>query len=374
MIVDLTRLRLTIWKRTPNGLRGVGVCVGVALAGWTIWIGLGQWGGSESSGDLLAVVFAAWLVGWVFGPVQSGGSDFLRPEWFTLLPLETRRLARGLLVAGCVGVGAAVTLAASVSLVVYGARHGTGAALVGVPAALVLPLLMVTVSKLVAEALGGAARSRLTTEIVAAQWSLLVAALLAGRFVVSALFEIADEIGTEFSEVLPGTAAVLLRILPTGWGVVAVEAAGEGDWWLALAALAALVAAVWVGIVVWTRLLGRRTTGGRTGAVGRPRVARRRLLPATPLGAVVAKDLRTWWRDPRRGIEVRSTLWAGLFATAALWVLLPDVLAFAGVLIAVLGAMACVNVYAMDGTALWHTLLTPGAERIDVRGRQSPGC
>jgi ABC-2 type transport system permease protein len=369
-MLTLVRMRLTVWKRTPNDLRAVGVCVGAALAGATILIALGRWGGEESSGDLLAIALAAWLAGWVFGPVQSGGSDLVRPEWFTLLPLETRRLAYGLLLAGCVGIGAGLTVVACASLVVYGARHGTGPALVAVPAALLLPMLMVTISKLVGELLSGAARSRIATEVVAAQWGLLIAALIAGWSVFPPLLEIADRLGTEFSDLLPGSVAVLLRVLPSGWGVVGVEAAADGDWWLALAALAAVVAALWAGIGLWTRLLRSRTTGGRTGAVSRPRVTGRRLLPATPLGAVVAKDLRTWWRDPRRGIEVRSTLWAGLFTTVALWLLLPDVLAFAGVVVAVLGAMACVNVYAMDGTALWHTLLVPGAERVDVRGRQ----
>lgn len=33
------------------------------------------------------------------------------------------------------------------------------------------------------------------------------------------------------------------------------------------------------------------------------------------------------------------------------------------------GMFAC-NLYGFDGSALWLTLVTPGAERIDVRGRQ----
>jgi ABC-2 type transport system permease protein len=32
--------------------------------------------------------------------------------------------------------------------------------------------------------------------------------------------------------------------------------------------------------------------------------------------------------------------------------------------------MQSANLYGYDGSALWHTLVTPGAERADVRGRQ----
>ena len=45
-------------------------------------------------------------------------------------------------------------------------------------------------------------------------------------------------------------------------------------------------------------------------------------------------------------------------------------LPFVGALIALMGAVMATNLYGQDGTALWLTLLTPGSERPDVRGRQ----
>ena len=45
-------------------------------------------------------------------------------------------------------------------------------------------------------------------------------------------------------------------------------------------------------------------------------------------------------------------------------------LPFIGALTALMGAVTATNLYGQDGTALWLTLLTPGAERADVRGRQ----
>lgn len=370
MIATLIRLRLATWRRTPNGMRGLGITLGAILALGTLAVGAGDLGGPGSSGDLLALVFAAWLLGWVMGPIQTGGGDLLRPEWFAMLPTPPRRLAVGLLAASAVGIGPAVTVAVLAGLVVYGARVAPGAAATAVVAVVLLLAVMVLASKVVAEALGGAARSRIATEVTAAQYGLFVAAMMVGWVAVSALLEDAGALGEEFSEVLPDAAAVAIRAFPPGWGVVAVEAAGRGDWPLVLLALAGLAALVWLGLALWSSMLRQRLTGGRSGTASRPHHSRRQVLPATAVGAVAGKDLKTWLRDPRRGVEVRGALWAAAFTTAALWAMVPDVLPFAGVAVAVIGAMTCVNVYAMDGTALWLTLLTPGAERADVRGRQ----
>lgn len=370
MIATLVRLRLMVWRRTPNPLRGVGVLLGVFLALWTVWIGLGWWGGPGSSGDLLATAFALWLVGWMLGPVQSGGGQLLRPDWFALLPLRPRRLARGLLLASVASIGTVLTLIAALGLVAYGARSGLMAALAGAGAGLLQVVMMIVASKLITELLSSAARSRIATAVVSAQWGLFIAVMLIGWFVVAEVAQAASTLTSGLAGALPGGIGVLLRAVPSGWGVAVVEATADGNAPLALAALIGLAAVTWCGVRLWAWLLHRRMTGGRIAAAGRPRPLRRRVLPATPLGAVISKDLRTWWRDPRRGIEVRSALWAGLFITAGLWLLVPDVLAFSGVLIALIGAMACVNVYAMDGTGLWHTLSTPAAERVDVRGRQ----
>lgn len=370
MIATLTRLRLTVWRRTPNGMRSLGITVGATVALGVVAIGAGWLGGAASTGDLLALVFAAWLLGWVMGPIQSGGNDFLRPEWFQMTPVRPRRLAVSLLGASGLGIGSAVTVIMLAGLVVYGARLGPPAAAVAVVAMPLVLALMILTSRVVAEVLSGAAHSRLTTEITALQYGLLVAVGLVGWAAAGALLDLAGQLGVEFGDVLPAPLTVAVRALPPGWGVVAVEAAGRGEWLAAAGAILGIGVLIWLGLLLWGSLLRRRMTGARSGSATRPRRGGRQILPANAVGTVASKDLRTWVRDPRRGIEVRSALWAAAFTTAALWLLLPDVLPFAGVAVVVIGAMASVNVYAMDGTALWHTLLTPGAEVADVRGRQ----
>ena len=85
----------------------------------------------------------------------------------------------------------------------------------------------------------------------------------------------------------------------------------------------------------------------------------------------MVKELRTWRRDPQRlnSLVVPPTFAVmtclGLAALGA-----RAFLPFAGALTALMAAVTSANLYGQDGTALWLTLLMPGSERADVRGRQ----
>lgn len=83
------------------------------------------------------------------------------------------------------------------------------------------------------------------------------------------------------------------------------------------------------------------------------------------------KELRSWLRDP---VRLQSLVVAPAFAlmTCVLPLFFDSTafLAFIGSLTALMGAVMSANLYGQDGTALWLTLLTPGSERPDVRGRQ----
>ena len=83
------------------------------------------------------------------------------------------------------------------------------------------------------------------------------------------------------------------------------------------------------------------------------------------------KELRSWWRDP---VRLQSVIVAPVFAVLTCLVPLAfdstEFLPFIGALIALMGAVMSANAYGQDGTALWLTILTPGSERPDVRGRQ----
>ena len=86
---------------------------------------------------------------------------------------------------------------------------------------------------------------------------------------------------------------------------------------------------------------------------------------------MLVRELRSWRRDP---VRLQSVVVAPAFA--AMTCLVPLAfdsavfLPFLGALTALMGAVTASNLYGQDGTALWLTLVAPGSERADVRGRQ----
>ncbi|MGH2390741.1 MAG: hypothetical protein ACRDIE_21275, partial [Chloroflexota bacterium] len=165
--------------------------------------------------------------------------------------------------------------------------------------------------------------------------------------------------------------------LPTGGGLVAVDAAHRSDWPRAAGALAGLTVLILLLLGWWSRLLGapgssrptvRGSSGAKNAGAGAHYIGR--------TAAAAVKELRTWWRDPARtAILVLAPAWAIMTCLLPLTLragtsysatLLPWTAA--GIVLMAAGASA--NLYGQDGTALWLTLLTPGAARHDVRGRQ----
>ncbi|MPZ81229.1 MAG: hypothetical protein GEV28_12855 [Actinophytocola sp.] len=317
--------------------------------------------------DLLAAVYLLWTIGWLLGPVLTGGGDeTLRPEHFALLPIPPRRLAAGLLGAAFVGVPAIVTFLASWGLVV----QASGAAAV-VVAVLAVPLqltFVVVLSRVVMAGLGAAMQSRRGRDLGV----LLVALVGLSGF----LFQVVGRaVGPVLVEGRSAVLSTVLRALPSGWGVTAVDAAGHGDWLVAAGALAGLVAVIAALLAVWGVLLVRRTTRVPASGPVRTRAGRTPLgsrLPATPVGAVVGKELRTWGRDARRRVALLSAVITAVIVTVA-----PvangggtGAVPTSGLVLVAIGAVFAGNLYGMDGSALWHTLVVPGAAAADVRGRQ----
>ncbi|MEO3807601.1 hypothetical protein ABGB17_01215 [Sphaerisporangium sp. B11E5] len=351
--VTMVRMKLAVLRHSMNGQRAgfvvMGGVTGLVLAGATIWLGL-------SGAEVLAATYAVWMLGWIFGPAFAGGGDeTLRPEFFTLLGLPPRRLASGLLAGAFVGVAPAISLLALTGLTVHGARLGAGAALVSIPALLLQLAVFVLVSRVAVALLGLALRSRVGA-IGAGLANGLILALLGQIWVV---FVALGQSGG-----VPPVVGEVARHLPSGWGVVAVEAAGAGDWARTGAALAALAVLVALLLAAWAALLTRRAGAARTAPRGRVPIR-----AATASGAVLAKELRTWSRDLVRTHQLTFALAYGVFfAAAPLLIGIPDMLPLAGPIFVVMAAAMSANLYGTDGTALWLTLMTPGAR--DVRGRQ----
>ena len=368
MVVVLIRMKLAIIRNSMTGGRAAlmitGGVLGLLAAATTVWLSLVDPSGPGVVPDLLATAYLIWLLGWVVSPVW-GTSSVLRVDHFALLPAPRRQLAVGLLGAAFVGVTTAVTALAFVSLVVYGIRLGVLPALVAVPAAALQLVLVVLLSRASYSVFGLIARSRVGSAFT----GLLLAAFLVltqSGWIVIVAIAYSNVLTTGF----PSGYSTVVRAIPSGWGVVAVESAHNGLWGRAVGVLVAMAALIGLVLLGWSRTLGSFRHGRAT-----IRGSSHALPAASPLlagrtAAVVRKELRAWWRDPGRILMLAIVLgWALGTALLPLTVGWNEVLPWAGPAVALMAAAVACNLYAADGTALWLTLQT-STEKEDLRGRQ----
>lgn len=376
MVGDLISMKFAMLRNSPRGLRMLGWVVGGLLVA-------GTWAAAVMAepavrAEVVMLLLLMWLVGAALGPVTMSGAGVLRPEFFALLPLDRGRLALGLLVSTFPGVASGYVLLASLVIVVPAAT--SGAPLQAVPVAIIggvlTWILAMTLSRVVYGLLGAAMRTRLGVEISALQFGVLIGSLLAGWIVVSQAFAtIPVLLRTGVGE----QAAGVLRWMPSSWALDAVQTSSSRD---------SLTSLGWMGLLLVTTavLLGAavlllRTDQGGAGARSRRRplgsdvLAGRPVLPQTPTGGVVGKEVRQWWRDPWRSLELRSSIWTGVvvgvFALVAPWA--REFAPFAGLVVAGMVALGGCNLYGQDGTAIWMTIVGQrrGTVRADVRGRQA---
>ncbi|WP_433662043.1 hypothetical protein ACQPW1_07770 [Nocardia sp. CA-128927] len=367
----LIRMRLLLTKRSlSNGWQGIsfvlGVLVGIFFAVVTAaLIGFAVHDGGVSHGiTVAATLFGMWTLGWLCGPVLIGSSDeTVQPEHLRLLPLSNRQLAGGLLAAAFAGPAPVVNLIAFAGLVVLAAQLGWAATLVALIGMMLQLVFVVLLSRVVLAWVGAAMRSRRGKDIGVLLAGLLGLAYYPMSWLLGHVSALQD---------VPSGLATALRCLPSGWAPAAVEAAAQGNWLLALLALVGL-AAVSLGLwQAWSVLLARRlaapmnSVAGSTGGGLLGRVRQR-----GPVGAVLIKELRNWSRDSRRRATLLPVLLVGI-----LMPVFPTFqgggaggVPFAGVTSALFASLAGANLYGYDGTAVWQTLVTPGAARADVRGR-----
>ncbi len=370
----LISLKFTMLRHSSLGLRGIGWVLGAlfVVATWTAAV----LAAPEARHDVLTLAFALWAAGAALGPVLLSGRSVLQPGYFALLPLRSAEVGRGLLMSVFVSIASGFVLLAFAAALVPAFLGGPGAVLVALVGAPLTWVLAITASRLVFGLLGAAMRSKVGVEIAAIQFGLMFAGMFTGWMIVQVVVESVPRLLT-VGIPAPALTAVL-DALPTSWVVLAVEAAASGDLLGALAPLGALVLLDGVLLAITIPLLAPRPTAAARSRRARPRsvgwVAGGGLLPATPTGAVIAKELRQWWRDPWRALELRTGVWTGL--TIGLIALISGTYsplsAFAGLIVAfMLGLSAC-NLYGQDGSAVWQTIVgeNDGSVRADVRGRQ----
>ncbi|MFW6600366.1 hypothetical protein ACQBAU_12895 [Propionibacteriaceae bacterium Y2011] len=319
---------------------------------------------------------AIWGIGAVFGPVTVSGAGVLRADYFTLLPIDRRRLALGLLGATFPGVASGYLLLAFAAVGVHAVVLSPATLLVVLVAVPLLWVITIALSRVVYGVLGAAMQTWLGIEISGIQFGFLIASLFTGWMVVTAAI---PDVPGFLATGLPDSINAGLGWFPTSWPLQAVEAAAAGNLVGAVGWLAGLLGLAAVLLLLAAQLLrpdlGSSSTSGRQRRPAGSRVLTGRpLLPDTALGAVVGKELRQWWRDPWRKLELRSSVYAGLFVGLFAYVSgdYAVVAPLSGLVIAWMVSMGGCNLYGQDGSAAWLSIVGQRADtvRAEVWGRQ----
>ena len=367
-------LKFAMLRNSSAGLRKAGWVIGAALvvATWTAAVTAED---DSVRRSVLALSFAAWTMGAMVGPVLMSGAGVLRPAYFALLPLTRATIGRGLLVSVFVSIASGFVLLALLASTWQALLVDPVTLVIAVVGAVLSWILVITLSRLVYGLLGAAMRTKLGIEIAGVQFGVMFAAMFAGWMVVSVAMQ---SIPMLLTDGLPaGPITTVVESFPTSWPLLAVDAAANGAWGhallllLALAVLDALLVLATIALLVprSARAVRRR---------GRPRsagfVAGGGILPATQTGAVIAKEVRQWRRDPWRALESSTALWTGVVIGifALLGGYTSPVAAFAGLIVAFMLGLSGCNLYGQDGTAVWQNVVGEDATsvRSDVRGRQ----
>lgn len=324
--------------------------------------------------DEAVLIFAgAFGLGWLVFPVLLFGSDnTVDPMRFSLLPVSPTQLVRGQLAAGLVGgpmVFAVLTLGAAA----YALTDSATTAVLGAVAAVLTLLVCQVGSSALTTSIGRALRSRRGKDFALLAAALLAASIYPVQLTLQAYLEDTGTAGF-------GRIAEVVSWLPFGWPFAAVLDARAGDWVAASLRLLASVVLVAALGVVWSRAIARTLESPEVSGAGSKEVGGdlapawvRPILPRGALGAVVAKELRYWWRDPRRRAAALTALFIGAGVVVATTVSgggLGDQLAFAGLGVAFFSTMNSANQFGLDGTPVWSNLVVPHSAVPDIGGRQ----
>ena len=330
MVAHLLRLKLALLR---NGLRrSPWQLVGMAIAGLyalgvvstlVIVLVLLRNAGAETAHTAVVLGGSAALIGWGVIPVVASATDMtLDPSRFSTFAVPMRQLLTGLALGGLIGIpGVATTLVALATVVTW--SRDVFSALAALVGACLGVMTCVVLAKVVTTATASLAASRRFKDISALAF--MVPLVLLGPIVAGVGRSVSASAGflPEFARTLAWTP------LGAPWALGGDVASGRP----AEAVVKLLVAVAVLGLLAWCwKLLLERALvtppyagagkrrGGRLGLFG--------VLPATPAGAVMARSLTYWIRDPR---------YSGSLVVIPL---LPVVLAFQGTQTGSYGSLA----------------------------------
>ncbi|WP_435188498.1 transporter [Streptomyces sp. bgisy126] len=331
--------------------------------------------GNGNAGTVAVLLTGMVALSWAVMPLfMPGGDETLDPSRLVMLPLLPRPLVRALLVASLVGIGPVLTL-----LLAFGAALSVAHGVAGTVAA-VLAVPLVTVTCVALSRAVAAANIRLLTSRKGRDLALLSGLVIAvGIQVVNFAAQRLSEPGG-LSAIEP--AASVVGWLPPAAAIGAVDAASDGDHAVAAVRLL-LTAATLAGLLHWwerslVRLMvepdgstigaspdaGTRGKDGGTGLLGR-------VLPGGRTGAVMERNLRYVWRDPKTKAAWVTSLALGLIVPVFNALQGAGSIYWACFASGMLG-MLMYNQFGQDTSAFWmvaQTISTPADAYAELRAR-----
>jgi ABC-2 type transport system permease protein len=380
VVALLVRLKLTLLR---NGLRrSVWRLVGLVIAGiYALGLVVAVLAGMvalRSTGvaltaDVTVLAYSFLTLGWLLLSLLVFGVDeTVDPSKFALLPVRARELLPGLLVAGAIGVPGVATVLVVLGLLVTWARSLplTVAALVAMPLGVLTCLLM---ARAATSAFASFLASRRFRDAAFVLLALVGAALGIGSNLLGGLARVSP---VQLRGAL-ATAAEVAGWTPFGWAWAVPAEVARGRWLGAGAHLVlavALVAGLWLA---WQHFLAARLVEPVEGGGGDgTRVTHsgwvERLYPPTPAGAIAARSLRYWRRDPRDVAGAAGFLIAPVVIIATA-LLNPDgsttLAVFAPSMLGLLIGASVAQDLSYDGSALWSHISSGVSGAADRLGR-----
>ncbi|WP_045730573.1 hypothetical protein [Pseudarthrobacter chlorophenolicus] len=303
MVAHLLRLKLTLLrnglKRSPWQIVGIAFgalyAVGIVAALVVALIMLGR-ESHEIAQTAVVLGGSMAILGWGLIPVAASSADMtLDPLRFTTFAVPMRQLLAGLALGGLIGIPGVATALVGLATVATWSRGilPAGAALVG---AVLGILTCIILSKVVTTATASLASSRRFKDISGVVF--MIPLILLGPIVAG----VAQGISASAAFLPDFARALAWTPLGAAWSLGGdVDAGQPGAAGLkVLIAAATLAGLTWCWKVLLERALvnppyagGGSRKGGKLGMFA--------LLPPTPTGAVTARSLTYWLRDPRYG-------------------------------------------------------------------------
>jgi ABC-2 type transport system permease protein len=356
-------------------LFGVGA-FGASLLGLAGFLTLAVARTDPTGPDLAIVVFGVATLGWTIFPILGYGNDeTLDPQRLATLPLSRRQLVAGVLAASLVGVAPLATLLAFSGALIGFAHNILSALMIAIAVAGSL-LLCVVASRTLVSVLVPILRSRRGRD-----FTILALTLIGLTPPLLEMFAARGAGNHDFHREFVRTAH-RVRLTPFAWGGTAVADAARGHYAAAAGLLVAMGGLVAGLLWLWSHALERALTSSDAPAAA-TRPSRRgpaaglipkvlSFLPRSRIGAVAAKDVRYFARDPRRRAPLIGALIVpavALFASLSQGPARPGATTLLALVAVLPAAGLTLNQFGLDGAALWSTIAAGNDPRADLIGK-----